>query len=425
MASWGAVTVTVVLFVSAACVGDGDDRAHEIVFRVGATAGLSELVPRPNMSGSAVAASELVFELAADHLELVGVPGKRVVLKRRARSPYTTEQLAAAFRFPGLVSARALGSDRIEAVFKDEATGKLAVDPENLASLDIGQFRVESQVPGRVRLRRRGRGGIDVIEIVEVSSSDEWRKLMARELDAMPSSPSLFREQFAGMSSVRLLDIPAVRSVALYFNVRDPALADARVRRRIAAGLNRQAIARVASGDASTAAPPRRNGDEPDTALPDRLSLVTFESYSTMLLAASVTRHQLDQVHIAIEIVPLPLEQLVARMYSGGYQLMIGPEPLGERRFARYLSPGPNNPSMTGFSDKEYDAAVGGRDFAKAESILDQQVPATALYELRTFAAIDARFCGDVTPSFSSWRWMADLHPCEDGERRGEGNSTP
>jgi hypothetical protein len=52
-------------------------------------------------------------------------------------------------------------------------------------------------------------------------------------------------------------------------------------------------------------------------------------------------------------------------------------------------------------------------------------MPATLLYERRSFAAIDSRFCGDVTPSLTSWRWMAALHLCQNGGAEGEGVATP
>ena len=68
----------------------------------------------------------------------------------------------------------------------------------------------------------------------------------------------------------------------------------------------------------------------------------------------------------------------------------------------------------SGFADPTYDEAVRRGDLAAAQAILDQAMPVTPLYEYRTFAAVDARFCGDVTPSAQSWRWMADLYPCED-----------
>jgi ABC-type oligopeptide transport system substrate-binding subunit len=254
-----------------------------------------------------------------------------------------------------------------------------------------------------------------------MAASDEWRKLMARELDVMSSSPNLYRKQFAGMGSVRLLDIPATISTALYFNVRDPLLADAAVRRRIAAGLNHQAIARIAGGDATSAAPPVTGGSD-DAPLPSSLSLLLVQDESTMLLTGSVLRHEFDRMGIAVDVQPVNLERLVAQIDGGHFQMLLLPLPNGPRRFGRFLSTPPGIPPLTGFANPEYDAAVAASDLAKAQEILDRELPATVLFEARSFAAIDSRFCGDVTPSPISWRWMADLHLCDSD--KGEGKST-
>ena len=393
-----------------------------MVFRVGATAGLSPTPAGAGLLGSWAAAIDLVYDSLGAHIQRQQVQGNRVILTRRSSSPYTAEQLAAAFRYQGLVSARALGPDQLEAIFTDEATARSSADPVNTV-FDVGPYRVESVTPGRVRLRRRAELSIDVIEIVEMAAADEWRKLMARELDVMSSSPNLYREQFAGMASVRLLDIPASIWTALYFNVRDPELKEARVRRRIAAGLNRQAIARIAGGDATSAAAHATSSPPDDVALPPRLSLLVIQGDSTMLLAASVLLHELDRLGITVVVEPVKLEQLLARLDAGGYQMLLSPLPKGERRFTRFLSTPPGASPLTGFADPEYDAAVAAGDLAKAQAILDREIPVTALFESRSFAAIDSRFCGDVTPSPSSWRWMADLHLCDN--EKGEGKTTP
>jgi hypothetical protein len=400
--------------VLSACSGAGEDPSDQVIFRVGATSGLSEFVHGENLSGSSAAAIDLVRDRAREHVETIAREGSKLRLTRRASSPYTAEQLASSLRSERLVSARASGPDVIEAVFSDAATA--ARTQLSYLGFDLGPFVVESQEPGRVRLRRRGRSAIDMIDIVEVSASDEWRKLMARELDVMSSSPALFREQFAGMNSVRLLDIPATITATLYFNVRSPALENAAARRRIAAALNRAAIARVATGDQGSAIRSAAIAADEATQLPARLSLLVLEGESATLLAASVIRHQLGQLNISVDIEAQPLEQVVARLDSGQHQLAILPLPKGQRRFGRFLSPSPEAPSMSGFSDPEYDGAVTSGDLARAQAILDREVPAIELYEVRTFAAIDSRFCGEVTPNDTSWRWMADLRPCENGE---------
>ncbi len=415
-------TAAALALLLAACGDSGDEHADETVFRVGATAGLAELVPRPEIAGSSAAAVDLVFDFAAAHVADAKVEGTKIHLKRRSISPFSAAELAASARSPGLVSARAVGGDGLELVFDSEASAKASIESGVLA-FDVGPFRIESQERGRARLTRRGKSAIDVIEIVEVSSSDEWRKFMARELDVMSFSPSLYKDQFAGMDSVRLLDIPSSSSAALYFNVRDPALADAAVRRRIASGLNREAIARIATGDASSAAPAVAGAADHEVAMPPRLSLLVLQDDSSMLLAASVLRHQLDRLGIAIDVSAVTLDELVSRPMHGRSQLALSPLPNGRRRYGHFLSPDLDSTSQTGFADPAYDAAVQRGDLAAAQFLLDRETPATVLYQRRSFAAIDLRFCGDVTPSPSSWRWMADLHLC-DNEKR-EGKSTP
>ena len=417
MASRGGQAALLFLLLSG-CTGSRDDQQEEVVFRVGATAGLSTFVPGASLQGSSAAAADLIYELGPEHIAGIERDGPRLILKRLPTSRYTAEQLAASLRLQNLVSARAIAPDRIEAVFTDVASAE-RTNKWNLA-FDLGPFKVESQSRGHARLRRRGRSAIDVIEIVEVSASDEWRKLMARELDVMSSSPALFREQFANMASVRVLDIPATISTALFFNVRNPALADAGTRRRIATVLNREAIARVATGNASSARPPVKGSPDDKSDLPDRLALVVVEGDSTTLLAASVIRHQLGRLGVAIDVTPLPLDDLMSRVDTGSHQLALGPLPKSDRRFGRFMTPAPSTPSMTGFADPDYDAAVRRDDLTQARAILDREVPATELYEVGTFAAIDARFCGDVTPNDTSWRWMADLHLCQNDEGQGE-----
>jgi Bacterial extracellular solute-binding proteins, family 5 Middle len=415
-------TAAALLILLAACSGSENDHEDDVVFRVGATAGMSELVPSPKIQGSSAAAVDLVFDFADSHVENPRVEGNKVYLTRRTNSPHTAEQLAASLRSQGLLSARALGPDRIEAVFGDQVSARSSIQPWGLA-FDVGPFRIESHEPGKVRLRRRGNSGIDVIEIVELSSSDEWRKLLARELDVMSFSPSLYRDQFDGMDSVHVIDIPATTSAALYFNVRAPALADANVRRQIASGLNRRAIARIATGDASSAAAPVVGVPDAEITMPSRLALIVVEADSTMLLAASVVRHELDRLSIRIDVEPVALEEFLSASAQSRHDMVLLPLPNGQRRYSRFLSPAPDSPSNTGFADPEYDAAVERGDYVRAQAILDREMPATVLYARPAFAAIDSRFCGNVTPSDTSWRWMADLHLCKNGE--GEGNATP
>ena len=116
-------------------------------------------------------------------------------------------------------------------------------------------------------------------------------------------------------------------------------------------------------------------------------------------MAASVIQHQLDRLGMTIAVEAVSREVLVSRFDRGGYQLCSDRSRRGSAVSAASFTPQPERPSMTGFADPAYDAAVAARDFAKAQALLDREMPVYVLYEWRAFAAIDARFCGDVTPS--------------------------
>lgn len=406
------------LFLTVACGGSSEDHTEDVVFRVGASAGLAEMIPGPELEGSSAAAADLIYEYAAQHVSGMRADGRIVRLTRLAGSPHSAQVIAAAARYQGLESARVTTADQVELTFTDADTAARAAEYQDVG-LDLGPFRLAPVDSPGVRLVRRadsaGENGIDVIEISRVSHADEWRKLMARELDVMPFALSLYRDQFAGMHSVRLVDVPATTTAALHFNVRDHALADPGVRRLIAAGLRREAIARIACGDSSAASDNPYYGDvSTSLTVPERLSLLVLRDDSPMVLAAEVLRHQLDRLGIALDVEAVAVGDLITRAATGRVQLFLIPQPKGDRRFSRFVSPTADAPPMTGFADPAYDAAVAAGELATAQAILDREVPVTLLYEERAFAAIDERFCGDVKPSATSWRWMADLYPCDE-----------
>lgn len=387
------------------------DPEAESVLRVSAAAGLSDLTPRPLVSGSSAQAMDLVFDLPDSHIESMRADGSRVILSRRPSTRFSADELARALRYEGLISAHALDAQHIEARFIDEKTAALCVQYQNLG-FDIGPFAIDSQAAGRIRLVRRGDSAIDVIELVESSRSDEWRKLVAHELDVVPWAASVYRAEFGGMASIRILDIPPNDTAAIYFNVRAPTLADPRVRRHLAALIRRPALARLACGDASCASPDvEATSDAP---LPPRLSVIVPKDFTTLLTAAKILRHQLFQAGVELDIEPISVEEYVDRTPRGDYLLALGPLTVADHRFGFFLSPShPKAFAMTGFASAEYDGAVDRGDLVTAQAVLDRELPVTRLFELRSFAAVDAGFCGDVTPTSSSWLWLKELYPCE------------
>ena len=393
------------------------DSDREVVLRVSATFGLSEIEPALEVSGTSAAVMDLVFDTTGPYIESMKAEGAKVVLTTRATSKLSASELAAAMRCKEMVSARAIGERSIEAQFPDDKTAALAVQYDAFG-FDLGPFRVDSQDANHIRLVRRGEGALDVIEAQASTRSDEWRKLLAHELDVIPLAASQYRAEFAGVESIRVLDIPASNSAALYFNVRSALLADARTRRRIASAIHREAIARLACGVASCASPTVEPPDEA-AAAPQRLSLLVPEDDAPLGVAAKILRHQLFPIGVELEIEPVAIATYVDRQARGDYALALGPLSNGDRSYGFFLSPShARGIWVTGFASPEYDAAVDRGDLAAAQTILDRELPATRLFELRSFAAVDSAFCGDVTPSASSWLWLSELYPCEEGPSR-------
>jgi hypothetical protein len=406
------VAAAIAIFIG--CSGSRSfDPNEEVVVRVSAVAGLSALLPGLEISGSSAAASDLVFVETTRHIEAMRAEGARIILVRRASAPFSSQQLASALRGKELVSAAALDDRHIEARFADEATAALVVQYQALG-FDLGPFEVEQQDENRIRLVRRGESAIDAIELIESTRSDEWRKLLAHELDVVPWAANEYRSHFAGLSSIRVLDIPPNDTAALYFNVRRPALASAVVRRRIAAALNREAIASVACGARSCASEPVAPVDGP--ALPNSLVVLVPEDVTTFRMAAKVLRHQLWPAGVDLQIHPIAVSEIVRRMTGGDFDVSMLPLSLADHRFGFFLSPGhPKAMPMTGFTSAAYDRAVEQGHLSSAQSIIDSELPATRLFELRSFAAVDSRFCGNVKPQSASWLWLSELYPCEEG----------
>jgi len=278
---------------------------------------------------------------------------------------------------------------------------------------DLGPFQVDTVEKGKVRLVRRGEGAIDAIELIESTRADEWRRLMAHEIDVVPETASLYRSEFRGLSSIKVLETPAADTASLYFNVSAPAL-DVATRRKVAAAIHRQAIARLACG-VPTCASPSSIGDVGNVDLPPRLTLLVLEDLTTLRTAAKVLRHQLWPLGLDLEIEPVTAAEIVERMTSGRFDLAMFPQSLSDRHYSFFLSPGhPKALPITKFDNPEYDAAVDHGDIATAQRILDREVPVTRLFENRYFAAVDERFCGDVTPTVGSWLWLSKLYPCDE-----------
>jgi hypothetical protein len=404
----------------ALCVGcngpSASDEDGDVVLRVSAAAGLADLMPGIESTGSTAAAMDLVFPEIGPNIESLRVEGANVILVRNAKSRLSAREIADTLRGKELRSARALDDRHIEARFADDKTAALVAQYAGLG-LDIGPFRVAARDDKHIRLVSRGKSKIDVIEIVGSSRADEWRKLLAHELDVVPWASSIYRDQFRDMKTIRTLDIPPTDSTTLFFNVRAPELTDPAIRRRIASAIHREAIARLACGDPACAVPdPSATGNE-HVLLPRRLSLIVPMGFTTFTTAAKVLRHQFFELGIELDVEPVSLEDYLART-KDDFTLALGPLSLTDLYLTFFLSRRhPRGTGQFGFASEEFDAAMDRGDLASAKAILDREMPFTRLFESRTFAAVDEAFCGEVTPSSTSWLWLSELYPCEEGER--------
>lgn len=378
----------------ASCGGSPDE--SNVVVRVSAIAGVADFAPRPGQSGSSAAALDLVFDSVSTHADVIRVSGRIVTFRVRDPARFEVATLAARVRYQGLVSVEVTGADVFTATFIDEKTAAHATEPW-YAFFDTGPYRLEEVRPDGVRLRRRHGGAIDAIEIFETTRADEWRKLMAREIDVIPYASSAYREELEGIGSIRIFDIPAESDAALYFNVRDPQLSDVALRRRIAASIHRKALARLVCDDERCAAPAAAAAAGE---LPAMIELSVVESDSALMIAARGLAYQLGSLGVNVAIKPTAVAELVA----GRFQMALAPLTRGPHRYAGLR--------LSGFTS--FDAALAADDHRAAQEIFEQEVPATILFEYRSFAAVDARLCGDVAPSSTSWRWIADLYPCEE-----------
>lgn len=140
-----------------------------------------------------------------------------------------------------------------------------------------------------------------------------------------------------------------------------------------------------------------------------------LDSDSTLIDTARALRLQFLRAGLNVGLRRVGIAELDERGRSGRYDLMLAPMPAGREAMPFYRSDTSLN--QTGWRNKIFDAALDRHDEAEAARVFAAEVPALPLFEFREFAAIDARFCGGQPTSTTSWRWLADLYPCEDGDR--------
>ncbi len=393
------------------CGGAGD-AADDRPLRVSAPYGLSSLRDlNQDVSGSSASIGDLILDRVTAHAEVIKIQGRTAYLQPLLTEPLSVDELATVLRAPGLISARA-EAGLVVADFDEPAQARRLAN-RNAAGFAVGAYQLDDEdiAAGWVRLRSRGEGAMEIIEFIEVDAAEQWRRLHARHVDVVPSSPYPSRDAYEGMSSVRIIDYPAEGAIAIYFNARAAALADPAVRRAIARTLDRRAIAAIACGS-SDCVIPWPVTEEAVGPLPASLRLLVLGSDSLAVDAARAARLQLLGAGIEVALALVDIPGLTVGIAGRRFELMISPIPVAQAAiFQQLRRDAPQN--VTGWWRPDFEAAVDARDHVEALKILRDELPVLPLFEDRAFAAVDARFCGGA-PETGSWRWLADLHPCEE-----------
>src|SRR5262249_20247187 len=153
--------------------------------------------------------------------------------------PRPLTPLAAAVRAPGLGAFTATETGV-------EATVPQGAEVPGLEDIFVeqGPFAQESVSKDRLTLRRRSGGGIASIEVIGTSGEEEeWRRLLARDVDLVPAATPSHLHYLAEVPSVHIVPVEHGATSGLILNVSGPALGDVRIRRAVSLALRRNAIA--------------------------------------------------------------------------------------------------------------------------------------------------------------------------------------
>ena len=419
MERWAVSLLVAAAFWAAACAENDAEPEPEVLLRVGTSHGIGSFLPGASRTGGAAFyLDELLHEPVLRYAEVERARGKQVTLE--ARDPESADVLVEALAHHGLEHIERSKDGEVVASFRSTALAEEAAlrFRSGWPAVATGPYRLSREDDiARLEARRSGMP-IDAIEIQSLPTTELWRRLHGRDIDVIPILDAVHREQFEGMYSVRTLDLPVAGFPSLVFNARHPKLAQRDVRVRLATMLDREAIARVACGSEECVGrlwsiADGLTEDVSHAELPDELELLVLESDSSLVLAAEVVRHQLRAAGVKVKIVTAPLEALLGPSVVD-YDVMLVPLPTSARHVGRYLEDfGFVDPAVS----TRFDIARREDDERAWERALAAEMPAFPLFEGRHFAAVDGRFCGGNPDRASSWKWLAELHPCEVASR--------
>jgi hypothetical protein len=365
----------------------------------------------------------LTYLPLGSHFRSVDVHGRTATLRRTADSNLSPGELAALFRHPALVSARPI-DDGIEVELADAGWTSVDFTLERPA-LDLGAYEQTEVSTDRLVLRRRRPGpGAATIEVRNVpTEEEEWRRLLAHDVDLVPLvSPGHVR-YLRQVSSVRITPFEQPGTAALLFQLHGRATSDRRLRQAISLSLHRSALAALVNGDPAAAAVAedrerasallRELGANRDQPLGIRLFV--YEGSSDFAHAALILQEQLATTGVRLDITVMSLEALVAAVTSGDFDAILLYGSFEPPEWQRFVT-GPPFINMTRYSEPEFDRAVARGDGAHARALLERDLPIVPLYTIPEAAAVDGAFCGGHPIRTQYMTWIGDVHRCAPGE---------
>jgi hypothetical protein len=396
-----------------------------VTLRVGAS-GLSSFRER-TLSGDTSHAMELAYSLVRDHAEIEPLGPVRVSLRLRPASPLSPGSLCdLLLDDAGVVRRRATATGCVLEFESSQARSEFEGYPWLM--LDHAPFRWEREVPAvpavegvlpagagsirAVELVSRGGTPIDRVHITAMPLHEAWRRLFARQLDVIPGMSWLYLPHFAGMRSVRTIPIPVSAYMHVFFNTRLPAWADPDLRRHVARIVEPHALAALACGDPVCAVESWR--PQPPVGaveLPAQITILVLSSHSSAVTTAHAISYRIRLHHeVDIDVELVSIETLAELDQRSDYAMVLAPMGILASTDPGWLAQSLS--AFAGYESEEFIAAAERGAAVEMQRILEHDVPALPLYEQRTFAAVDARFCGGEPRHATSWAWLAELYPC-------------
>ncbi len=250
---------------------------------------------------------------------------------------------------------------------------------------------------------------------------EEWQSFLAGHIDVIPQTPSIYRDVFERMRSVRLASLVSDAPVVLLFNTRRELWSSIDRRRMFARLLDLDAIAKVACKDKACRSlehlrieteqvPPAASG----TTLPASLVMLIYDGHQPSLQAAKVIRYQLkDRWNIDVQIHRAAIAEYKERLESAAYDLIITFVP---QMTSNHSSLPGRLEQLAGYENKFFDNAMNRRAYDQGARILREDLPMIPLFNNLPFAVIDEHFCGGEPRDMRSWLWLSELVPCRGGD---------